>query len=442
MSPPVDRIPSDQTLPEAVDVVVIGAGIIGVAAAWHLAKKGHSVALIEKGHVAGEQSSRNWGWCRQQGRDRHEIPLARAALQMWEDLQPEVGSDFGFRRAGALWVTKDPKELASWERWANVAREHQVHSQILTAAEVSARIPDNVEGWIGGLYTPSDGRAEPSKAAPALAAAARGLGVKLFQHCAVRGLETRGGAVSGVVTEMGRIRTSAVLLAGGAWSTLFCRRHGIVLPQAMVRATAFATKPAPEVTQGGVGTPNYCMRRREDGGYTVALRGRGTVELTPDGIRYARQFWPTFKSRRAGLKLKVAPDFLDELLRGARWSLDGPSPFEANRVLDPAPDMNLVEEALLNLRRAFPALAGAEVAEAWGGSIDSTPDAVPVISAVEALTGFYLATGFSGHGFGIGPAAGRLAADLIAGDAPIVDPHPYRYSRLVDGTYLAPAGPL
>jgi glycine/D-amino acid oxidase-like deaminating enzyme len=442
MSPPVDRIASDERLPEAVDVVVIGGGIIGVSAAYHLAKKGHSVALIEKGHVGGEQSSRNWGWVRQQGRDRHEIPMARAALEMWGGLNEETGQDLGFHRTGVLWVTKDPAELAGWERWANVAREHQVHSHVLSAADIKRRLPDNTEGWIGGLETPSDGRAEPSKAAPALAVAARKLGVRLFQNCAARGLETKGGAIESVVTEKGRIRTGAVLLAGGAWSTLFCRRHGIDLPQAMVRGTAFRTTPAASITEGALGTPNYCLRRREDGGYTVALRGRGTVDLTPDGIRYARQFWPTFVQRRAKLKMRLGRPFFDELLRGASWSLDKPSPFEATRVLDPAPDMTLIEEALGMLTKAYPSLAGIQMAEAWGGTIDSTPDAVPVISSVDKLRGFHLATGFSGHGFGIGPAAGRLAADLVTGDAPIVDPHPYRYSRLIDGTPLAPAGAL
>ncbi|MFC4167556.1 NAD(P)/FAD-dependent oxidoreductase [Teichococcus aestuarii] len=442
MSPPVDRIASDETLPEAVDVVVIGAGIIGVAAAYHLAKKGHSVALIEKGHVGAEQSSRNWGWCRQQGRDRHEIPLARASLEMWGGLHEEIGADLGFRRKGVLWVTKDPKELAGWERWANDARQMQVHSHMLSAAEVAERLPDSTEGWIGGMETPSDGRAEPSKAAPALAAAARRLGVKLFQNCAARGLETKAGAIDAVVTEKGRIRASAVLLAGGAWSTLFCRRHGIDLPQAMVTGTAFRTTAAPALTEGALGTPGYCIRRREDGGFTVALRGRGTLHLTPDGLRYARQFWPTFRQRAAKLKIRVGKPFLDGLMAGASWSLDRESPFERTRVLDPAPDMALVEEALAMLRAAYPSLAGIGCAEAWAGSIDSTPDAVPVISAVEKLKGFHLATGFSGHGFGIGPAAGRLAADLVAGDAPIVDAHPYRYARLVDGTALAPAGAL
>ena len=93
-----------------------------------------------------------------------------------------------------------------------------------------------------------------------------------------------------------------------------------------------------------------------------------------------------------------------------------------------------MQHALGRLVASYPALAGIEVATAWGGWIDNTPDGVPVISPVEKLPGFFLATGFSGHGFGIGPAAGRLAADMVAGDRPLVDLHPFRYARLVDGS--------
>ncbi|MCJ9704669.1 FAD-binding oxidoreductase, partial [Bradyrhizobium sp. SHOUNA76] len=117
MSPPLNRINSDDRLPAQADVVVIGGGVIGVSAAYHLAKKGLSVALVEKGHVGGEQSSRNWGWCRQQGRAREEIPLAREALRLWEDMQNDAGVDAGFRRTGVLFLTKSRDELAGWERW-------------------------------------------------------------------------------------------------------------------------------------------------------------------------------------------------------------------------------------------------------------------------------------------------------------------------------------
>ncbi len=440
MSPPLNRIDGDARLPEAADVVVIGGGVIGVSAAYHLARRGHSVALVEKGHVGCEQSSRNWGWCRQQGRARAEIPLAREALRLWEEMQEDAGTDAGFRRTGVLFLTKNPEELAAWEKWAAIAREMQVHSNVLTPAEVKERLPGNADTWVGGLHTPSDGRAEPSMAVPALATAARKRGVTIHQGCAARGLELAGGRVDGVVTEKGTLRTSSVLLAGGAWSSLFCRRHGIDLPVGLVNATACRTTPAPAITDGALGTDFFCIRRRLDGGLTLALRGRGTVELTPDLIRYARTFLPTYRQRRKGLKISFGKPFLDQLLRGTNWALDKPSPFEAERVRDPAPDMSLVESALSALINSNPDLKDIRIAEAWGGTIDTTPDTIPVISAVDKLPGFFLATGFSGHGFGIGPGAGRLAADIVTGDTPLIDPEAYSYERLVDGRPLAPVG--
>jgi glycine/D-amino acid oxidase-like deaminating enzyme len=105
MSPPVEIVPSDALLPPTADVVIIGGGIIGASAAYALARKGYSVALLEKGMIAGEQSSRNWGWCRQQNRDPREIPLIKRSLEMWGTLDREVGADLGFRRTGLVYVT-------------------------------------------------------------------------------------------------------------------------------------------------------------------------------------------------------------------------------------------------------------------------------------------------------------------------------------------------
>jgi glycine/D-amino acid oxidase-like deaminating enzyme len=438
MSPPVDKVQSDPRLPERADAVIIGGGIIGAAAAYYLAKKGHSVALVEKGRVAGEQSSRNWGWCRQLGRDLRELNLARHSLELWGGLNEEIGADTGFRRSGLLSVSDDARQIAYWEEWAAQAREFQVHSQVLRGAELAEKLPGRSDAFTAGLFVPTDGRAEPSKAAPAIAEAARRLGATIHQECAARGLETSAGKVSGVVTEHGTIRTGAVLCAGGAWSSMFCRRHGITLPQAGVFATACRTEPAPEVTLGGVGSPAFAIRRREDGGYTVALRGRGRVELTPQGLRYARHFMPLFFQRRKSLTLGFGRSFVEGPEAMASWSFDAPSPFERIRVLDPAPDPKLVDEAMTKLRAAYPVLADVKIAEAWGGFIDATPDDLPVISAVDPLPGFFLATGFSGHGFGVGPGSGHLAANLVAGDPPAIDAKELRYSRMIDGSRLWP----
>lgn len=441
MSPLPASIASDTKLPDRVDVVVIGGGIIGVAAAYFLTKKGCSVALVEKGRIAGEQSSRNWGWCRTQNRDRREIPLSRLSMAVWDLLSKEIGADVGFRRTGLIYVTKSEQELATWSKWIEMAREHQFHSKILSPAEARALTPGNEQDWIGGVHSPTDGRAEPTMAAPALAAAAQALGVTIHQNCAVRGLDTAGGKVAGVVTERGRIASDAVLCAGGAWASMFCRRHDIDLPQAGIRSTVFATTPGPEVTPGGLVTPEFTISRRLDGSYIVAAQNRGQLEVTPQGVRYARQFWPTFKTRRKSLRIGVGRSLMagPEAIAG-KWSLDALTPFERHRVYAPQPDRRVAAPALAKLKSAYPALSGVGVGGMWAGWIDLTPDSVPVISPVERLPGFFLATGFSGHGFGIGPGAGQLAADLVAGDAPSVDPTPFRYARLVDGTDLGKPG--
>ncbi len=436
----VQPVVSDDTLPASVDVVVIGAGIAGSAAAYYLAKKGHSVALLDKGMVGGEQSSRNWGWCRQQHRDLRELPLAMKSLEIWGDLNREIDTETGFRRTGLLYVTTRPADFAQWEEWTLKAREHQMHSRILTPAEAKAMTPGSTGDWIGGVHSPTDGRAEPSLAGPAIAEAARKLGAMILQNCAVRGLDIEAGKVTGALTERGRIRANAVLCAGGAWSSLFCRRHGLHLPQAGVRSTSFRTKAAPQITDGGLSVPDVTIRRRLDGGYTVGLGGRGLVELSPQGLIYARQFWPTLKKRWSGVTLGVGRSFFDGPESFANWAFDRVSPFERTRTLDPSADPKLVQQGLTKLAEHYPVLKGLEVAQSWGGLIDSTPDGIPVISGVDPLPGLYLSTGYTGHGFGIGPAAGRLAADIVAGDPPIVDPYPYRYSRMIDGTDLGAPG--
>jgi glycine/D-amino acid oxidase-like deaminating enzyme len=175
-------------------------------------------------------------------------------------------------------------------------------------------------------------------------------------------------------------------------------------------------------------------------GRPACMSGRGLLEVTPQDLRQARAFWPLFKKRRAGLKIRAGRSFFRGPESLERWSLDQASPFERTRTLDPAPDADLVRAGFASLKAAYPALQGVKIAQSWGGLVDMTPDMIPVISAIDSLPGFFVSAGFSGHGFGVGPAAGQLAADLIAGDRPIVDPYPYRHNRMIDGTDLGTPG--
>jgi glycine/D-amino acid oxidase-like deaminating enzyme len=250
----------------------------------------------------------------------------------------------------------------------------------------------------------------------------------------------QGGTIGAVVTERGRIRTSRVLCAGGAWTSLFCRWHGIDFPQSGVQASVLSTVPGPAVISGGLSTPGFTFRRRMDGGYTVSIRNRGRIEITPQGLRYARRFLPIFRERwSSSISLGVGRSFFSGPEALARWDFDSISPFEKIRVLNPAADDATISAALDALAQNYPALKGIGVAQKWGAWIDSTPDAVAAIGEAPGVPGFFVSSGFSGHGFGVGPAAGRLAADLIVGDKPIVDPHPLRFARFSEGDLGAPA---
>lgn len=435
MSPSIKRIPSDEKLPSHADVVIIGGGIIGATAAYFLAKRGLSVALVEKGYVGGEQSSRNWGWCRQQNRDARELPLSGIALRLWDELTAQIGTDLGFRRCGLKYATDDAKQLAEWEAWLDIARQFDIKTRILSPGEATSAIPAVGRQWLGGVHSVDDGKAEPAIAAPGIAEGARALGASIHQDCAAYGLDITNGAVTGVITEKGLIRTQAVLCAAGAWASAFCRRHGLNFPQASVRQTALRTRPAPNLGDA-IYTPDFALTRRLDGSYTIAISGKARLDITPQGLRHGKAFLPMFIKRLAAMEFGIGKAFIHGPEGLAGWGADKPLAFERNRVLDPEARPEAIAEILKRVRTRFPALANIEVAETWGGYVDFTPDAVPVISAVEGLSGFVLAAGCSGHGFGLGPGIGYLAAELVANDTPCVDPKPYRLSRLTDGSKM------
>jgi len=438
MAPRVDPVASDQTLPSRADIVIIGGGIIGTSAALFLAQRGVSVALVEKGHIAGEQSSRNWGWCRKMVRDPREIPLVIESLRLWQGMNELVEAETGFRTCGIMYLADKAEDLARLEPWLDHAREYQLDTRVIGGAEVARLLPGAAKPWAGALYTASDGKAEPQMAAPAIAEAARRHGAAILTGCAARGIETAGGRVSAVVTEKGRIACGSAVLAGGAWSRLFCGNLGIDLPQLKVLGSVMRTEPldgGPEISASG-GLFGY--RKRRDGGYTVATLGVRTIDLVPDSFRLLPQYLPSARLHWQKLRFRVGRRFAEEWRQPRRWALDQPSPFELVRVLDPDADPYVLERARASIAEAFPAFRGVAVAESWGGMIDVMPDAIPVISAVDSLPGFFIATGFSGHGFGIGPGAGRLVADMATGAPAIVDPAPFRLSRFSDGSNPRP----
>jgi glycine/D-amino acid oxidase-like deaminating enzyme len=371
-------------------------------------------------------------------RDPREIPLIIESLRLWQGMNALVEAETGFRQCGIMYLAETPAELGQFEAWLEHGRQYQLDTRILTAAEARELMPGLTASWAGALYTASDGKAEPQMAAPAIAEAARRHGAHILTRCAVRGVETEGGRVAAVVTERGRVPCNAVVLAGGAWSRLFCGNLGIELPQLKVRATVMRTAPlegGPEISaSGGL----FGFRKRMDGGYTVATLGVRTIDLVPDHFRLFFDYLPAVRLHWKKLRFRVRGRWIEEWRMPRRWELDTTSPFETVRVLDPEPDGYVVDRAKAAIAQAFPLFRDAVEAERWAGMIDVMPDAIPVISAADSLPGLFIATGFSGHGFGIGPGAGKLVADMVAGDPTLVDPAPFRLSRFTDGSNPRP----
>lgn len=435
MPAPLMTIVSSTELPKKADAVVIGGGIVGSCAAYFLARRGLSVALLEKGRIGAEQSSRNWGWCRQQNRDARELPMATESLSLWEDMTADLGEDLGFRRCGLLYLSDSKAEIEGWASWRDFANKRGVTTHMLTSAEATERGAATGKSWKGGVFSPTDGIADPSRAAPLIARGVEKHGGSVHQFCAARGIETEAGSVSAVVTEWGTIRTSRIVMAGGAWASSFCRQLGISFPQSAARSSLLSLMPGANDLPPAIHTAEVSITQRGDGGRTLAVSGMANLDPTPQTFRYAANFLPMF-ARRWRL---LSPGGLQAWLAGhesrRKWALDRATPMERTRILDPRPSSRIVELTLMRARRLLPALSSLPVQATWAGYIDSTPDGVPVIDSSAGPSGFLLAAGFSGHGFGIGPGAGRLIADLITGATPSVEHRHYALARLRGATW-------
>ncbi|MFW8632918.1 NAD(P)/FAD-dependent oxidoreductase [Vibrio natriegens] len=426
----LEFVETPNELPASTSVVIIGGGIVGINAALTLAERNIPVVVIEKGFVGAEQSSRNLGWIRKTNRHADDVPLALASDQLWAGMSERINRDVDYKQSGIMFLADNEKQMGAYESWLESVKSLSLDSKLLSAEEIKAMVPRGEGKWLGGIYTASDGRAEPSIATSAMARAAIEKGAVIIQNCAVRNLSLSGGKVSGVVTEKGEIRCEQVLLAGGAWSKAFLSHHGVSLPSLPLICSVMRSKPMNGPTDIAVAGPDFSFRKHLDGGFVIMQRGAIEARLTLDHFLIGHRYLGQLKQQRDALRISVGRHFIEDLKASKRWSRNKSSMFEQIRVMNPDHNSGLNQEALRNLRKAWPDFEQAEIAEEWGGLIDITPDSKPVIDTLDAIPGLTIATGFSGHGFGTGPAAGMLAADLISGTTPLINPEPYRFDRL------------
>jgi glycine/D-amino acid oxidase-like deaminating enzyme len=422
--------------------VIVGGGIVGCAAAYYLARRGVMPLLLERGEVAGQQSGRNWGFVRQQGRDPLEVPLMAEANRIWRGLEAELGAGIDWVQGGNLALAATPERMGLFEGWVSVARHFGLDTRLLRGRDIEPVVPGIQGSWVGGMYTPSDGHAEPVKATEAFRSAAVARGARVQTRCAAESLLTRGGEISGVVTETGEVRTTRVVCAAGAWSADLLRTVGLDVPRRLVRATVARTTPAPPVTRAGVWGPAVAFRQRPDGRLNLAAGGATDYDVTLDALRHLRLFLPNYWKNRKLFRFHVGRPLWRDL--GGLWpaSERRRHPFTYDRDVEPPPNADKVRRSLEEFLRLFPGLRGLSVERSWAGYIDTTPDAVPVLGEVAMPKGLIVATGFSGHGFAMGPIAGRLVAELLLDGKASLDLHGFRLSRFAEGAVGQPRSVL
>ena len=372
----------------AADVVIVGAGIMGVSAAYHLARRrAGRIVVLERDTVCSGSTALASGGIRHQYANRIGIELTRRSIVTYENFADEFGVDPQFRQHGYLILVSTAEELEQARRNVALQTSLGVDVQLLSPDQIERQYPYlSTRDLLGGTYSPRDGYADPYLACTAIAARARELGVVIKTGSEVTGVIRSDRGVERVVTRDGRVSAPVVVIAAGAWSGELGKLIGIDIPVSPRRRSKFITAAFPP-DQIPATTPFVI-----DPHLGISMRREG-----------------------AGLLLGIGRK-------------DEASSFSTE------PDWGLAEPLVERVIHRVPALADAELVRAWCGLYEMTPDQTGIVSAVPGVEGLYVIAGFSGHGFMHGPIAGQLMAELIQdGRATTVDIAPLGLERFARG---------
>ena len=364
---------SSKDLPARAEVVVIGGGVMGVSTAYHLAKAGvRDVVLVEKDALGSGSTCKAAGGVRAQFSDEVNIALGARSLETFVNFEQIFGQEIDLHQVGYLFLLDSQEAVETFERNAALQNDLGVRTRMIDvdeAKKLSSYI--STEGLQGAAFGPDDGHCTPESVVLGYAAAARRLGVRIVTSCAATAIDVEGASVRAVHTEAGRIECGAVVCAAGAWSAEIGDWAGVDLPVTPIRRQILISEPVADLPPDIPFTIDFATSFYFHGEGNGLLMGMSDPDETP------------------GFKLSQGEDWLPRL-----------------------------GEAI---ERRAPALSDIGLASGWAGLYEMTPDHNGLIGEAEGVDRFLYATGFSGHGFLMGPAVGEVMRDIYLGNEPFVD---------------------
>ncbi|EBX7469909.1 FAD-dependent oxidoreductase [Salmonella enterica subsp. diarizonae] len=420
-------------IPAQTDVVVIGAGILGIMTAINLVERGLSVVIVEKGNIAGEQSSRFYGQVITYKMTGATFLLHHTGKQRWREMNAKVGADISYRTQGRVDVPLDEADLEHVRKWIDTmiretGTDIPFKTRMIEGDELKSRLKGASSDWKIAGFEEDSGSLDAEITTFVMAEYAKKIGVKIYTNCAARGIETQGGKISDVVTEKGSIKTSRVVLAGGAWSRLFMQNLDINLPTLPAYQSQQIISGAPGAPGGNVALPgNIFFREQADGTYATSPR----IIIAPvikESFIYGYKYIPLISQPDFPVHISLNEQLINSLMQPTHWKLNEVSPFEKNRDMVAAPDITGLDESLEKLRTEFPAFKESKLIDRWGGAMAIAPDEDPIISVVKEYPGLVINTA-TGWGMTESPVSAELTADLLLGEESFMDPKPFSLYR-------------
>ncbi len=367
------------------DIVIIGGGITGLSIAYNLVKRGeNNIVILEKNYLGSGSTFRCGTGIRQQFGDESNIKMMKRSVEIWKSLSDELGEDIGFRQTGYLFLLYEENEMKEFKEYVKLQNSFGIPSRIITPEEAREIVPLlNTDGLIGASWNHTDGKANPFATLFALAKYVKKRGVEINEYTEVRDIEVEKGEIRGVKTSRGDIEGDIVVNAANGWAKILNEKIGINLPIEPYKHQGVKTEP---IKNGQI--EPMIVSFKHDGIYMTQETEQGGV-IGGYGLKYG----PTYD---------MEPTY--EFLRGVSYRFS----------------------------QIIPSLKYVNVIRIWGGYYAETPDGNAIIGKINEIDGYYIAAGFSGHGFMLAPAVGEGMADLITkgkSDLPLDFYDPYRFKR-------------